>query len=63
MAAFFNNTTQGDYGNIKDTPPIITVPSVEEQSRVDVLRRELEARESRPKSAASLLRVESSTSG
>lgn len=43
MAAFFNNTTQSAMdGNIKDTPPIITVPSVEEQSRVDVLRRELE---------------------
>src|SRR5262249_54315797 len=31
-ASFFNNTTQGAMdGNIKDTPPIITVPRMEDQ--------------------------------
>jgi mono/diheme cytochrome c family protein len=32
MASFFNNTTQGAMdGNIKDTPPTITVPRMEDQ--------------------------------
>src|SRR5262249_3884565 len=32
MASFFNNTTQGAMdGNIKDTPPVITVPRPEDQ--------------------------------
>ncbi|MFO1093029.1 MAG: DUF1553 domain-containing protein [Planctomycetaceae bacterium] len=34
LAAFFNNTTQkGMDGNIKDTPPIITVPTAEDEPR------------------------------
>lgn len=34
LAAFFNNTTQkGMDGNVKDTPPIITVPNDEDLSR------------------------------
>jgi hypothetical protein len=34
MAAFFNNTTQGAMdGNVKDTPPIITVPRAEDRQR------------------------------
>ncbi len=34
LAAFFNNTTQKAMdGNIKDTPPIIPVPRIEERSR------------------------------
>jgi hypothetical protein len=34
MAAFFNNTTQGAMdGNIKDTPPVITVPRMEDRPR------------------------------
>jgi len=34
LAAFFNNTTQGARdGNVKDTPPIITVPMQEDQAR------------------------------
>jgi len=34
LAAFFNNTTQkGMDGNIKDTPPIITVPTDEDEPR------------------------------
>lgn len=39
LAAFFNNTTQkGMDGNIKDTPPIITVPTDEDQPRWDQLQ-------------------------
>lgn len=42
MAAFFNNTTQGAMdGNIKDTPPIIAVPSPEDQARWEVVSKEL----------------------
>jgi hypothetical protein len=42
MAAFFNNTTQGAMdGNIKDTPPIIAVPSPEDQARWEVVTKEL----------------------
>ncbi len=34
LAAFFNNTTQGALdGNIKDTPPIVVVPPVEDRAR------------------------------
>ena len=38
MAAFFNNTTQAARdGNIKDTPPIVTVPRVQDRSRWELL--------------------------
>jgi cytochrome c553 len=44
LAAFFNNTTQGAMdGNIKNTPPVIPVPRSEDQPRLQVLQRELEA--------------------
>lgn len=44
MAAFFNNTTQGAFdGNIKDTPPIIAVPRIEDRARWDALITELPA--------------------
>jgi hypothetical protein len=44
MAAFFNNTTQGAMdGNIKDTPPIITVPVAGDKERVAKLETELKA--------------------
>jgi hypothetical protein len=42
MSAFFNNTTQGAMdGNIKDTPPILTVPKPEDRPRWEVLSKEL----------------------
>src|SRR5438128_4267048 len=42
LAAFFNNTTQaGLDGNIKDTPPIITVPRLEDRPRWETLTKEL----------------------
>ena len=42
LAAFFNNTTQGAMdGNIKDTPPIVMVPRIEDRARWDVLSREV----------------------
>ena len=42
FAAFFNNTTQGAMdGNIKDTPPIITVPRAEDRPRWEAVAREL----------------------
>jgi Protein of unknown function (DUF1553)/Protein of unknown function (DUF1549)/Concanavalin A-like lectin/glucanases superfamily/Planctomycete cytochrome C len=42
MSAFFNNTTQGAMdGNSKDTPPIVTVPRMEDRPRWDALREEL----------------------
>jgi len=42
MAAFFNNTTQNAMdGNIKDTPPIITVPLEADRPRWDQLGPEL----------------------
>ena len=42
LAAFFNNTTQGALdGNIKDTPPIIVVPPVEDRPRWTALEGEL----------------------
>ncbi|MFQ3592176.1 MAG: DUF1549 domain-containing protein, partial [Gemmataceae bacterium] len=44
LAAFFNNTTQGAMdGNIKNTPPVIPVPRIEDQPRLQVLQRELAA--------------------
>jgi hypothetical protein len=42
MSAFFNNTTQGAMdGNIKDTPPIVFVPRIEDRPRWDALAKEL----------------------
>jgi hypothetical protein len=42
MAAFFNNTTQGAMdGNIKDTPPVVLVPRMEDRPRWDALSKEL----------------------
>ncbi len=42
MAAFFNNTTQNAMdGNIKDTPPIMFVPRLEDRSRWDAVVKEL----------------------
>src|SRR5262249_10097760 len=42
MSAFFNNTTQGAMdGNIKDTPPIITVPRLEDRPRWEVVAKDL----------------------
>jgi hypothetical protein len=44
MAAFFNNSTQGAMdGNIKDTPPIVVVPSGADRGRWDALRAEIPA--------------------
>ncbi|OAI39022.1 hypothetical protein AYO40_06185 [Planctomycetaceae bacterium SCGC AG-212-D15] len=44
MAAFFNNTTQGAMdGNIKDTPPIVTLPSLEDRPRWELIQHELAA--------------------
>jgi hypothetical protein len=44
MAAFFNNTTQAAMdGNIKDTPPILTVPSPADRPRFLALQKELAA--------------------
>ncbi|MGH7172117.1 MAG: DUF1549 domain-containing protein, partial [Gemmataceae bacterium] len=42
MSAFFNNTTQGAMdGNIKDTPPILFVPRMEDRPRWDAVVKEL----------------------
>ncbi|MCY2962123.1 MAG: DUF1553 domain-containing protein, partial [Planctomycetota bacterium] len=42
MAAFFNNTTQPAMdGNVKDTPPILTVPMEEDRPRFDQLAKEI----------------------
>jgi hypothetical protein len=42
MSAFFNNTTQGAMdGNIKDTPPVMFVPQLEDRPRWDALPKEL----------------------
>lgn len=39
LTAFFNNTTQAPMdGNIKDTPPNITVPTMEDRARWNTLR-------------------------
>lgn len=44
LAAFFNNTTQNAMdGNIKDTPPIITVPLPADRPRWDALTGEMTA--------------------
>lgn len=43
LAAFFNNTTQGAMdGNIRDTPPIITVPSTLDRQKWDALTGRIE---------------------
>ena len=43
LAAFFNNTTQNPMdGNIKDTPPILTVPLAQERPRFEALKGDLE---------------------
>jgi mono/diheme cytochrome c family protein len=48
MAAFFNNTTQrGMDGNVKDTPPVITVPRPEDRERFEALGTELAAARAR----------------
>jgi hypothetical protein len=42
ISAFFNNTTQGAMdGNIRDTPPVITVPLANDRPRWDALSKEL----------------------
>jgi mono/diheme cytochrome c family protein len=42
MSAFFNNTTQGAMDlNIRDTPPIITVPRADDRPRWDAIAKEL----------------------
>jgi hypothetical protein len=42
MSAFFNNTTQEAMdGNIKDTPPIVFVPRMEDRPRWDAVAKEL----------------------
>ncbi len=42
LAAFFNNTTQaGMDGNVKDTPPILPVPRLEDRPRAEALKKEL----------------------
>jgi hypothetical protein len=42
LAAFFNNTTQNAMdGNVKDTPPIITVPLAEDRARFEALGGEI----------------------
>jgi len=42
MAAFFNNTTQQAMdGNIKDTPPVIPVPRIEDRPRFEALAQEI----------------------
>jgi hypothetical protein len=42
LAAFFNNTTQAAMdGNIKDTPPVLTVPRTEDQPRWAELSKQL----------------------
>jgi hypothetical protein len=44
LSAFFNNTTQGAMdGNIKDTPPIVFVPQLEDRPRWDAVVKELAA--------------------
>jgi hypothetical protein len=44
LAAFFNNTTQSPMdGNIKDTPPVVTVPRKEDAARWDQIAKELPA--------------------
>jgi hypothetical protein len=44
MSAFFNNTTQGAMdGNVKDTPPVVFVPRMEDRPRWDALPKELAA--------------------
>jgi mono/diheme cytochrome c family protein len=48
LSAFFNNTTQRAMdGNIKDTPPILVVPSKEDRTRWETLVKELEAAKSK----------------
>ncbi len=42
LAAFFNNTTQGAMdGNIKDTPPTVLVPKVEDRPRWQAVQKDL----------------------
>lgn len=44
LAAFFNNTTQNAMdGNVKDTPPIVVVPLVEDRARFEALPAEIAA--------------------
>jgi Protein of unknown function (DUF1553)/Protein of unknown function (DUF1549)/Concanavalin A-like lectin/glucanases superfamily/Planctomycete cytochrome C len=44
LSAFFNNTTQAAMdGNVKDTPPTVTVPQAQDRARWDALPSELAA--------------------
>ncbi|MDB5390348.1 MAG: Planctomycete cytochrome [Planctomycetaceae bacterium] len=59
LAAFFNNTTQGAMdGNVKDTPPIVAVPLIEDLPRWQLIGSEIvaarDAAEARKKEARPL---------
>ena len=44
MAAFFNNTTQAAMdGNIRNTPPVITVPKLEDRMKWDTISKDVAA--------------------
>jgi hypothetical protein len=59
MAAFFNNTTQGALdGNIKDTPPIVFVPSPADRERWSAIPGELAALNNGLKARAAAARPE-----
>jgi hypothetical protein len=59
MAAFFNNTTQNAMdGNIKDTPPTILVPRLEDRARWDSIAQELASLKSRGETRKQTARAE-----
>jgi len=56
MSAYFNNTTQAVMdGNIKDTPPVLTVPLPQDRTRWDAIEPELPPSSSRSNSGAARL--------
>ena len=57
LSAFFNNSTQNPMdGNIKDTPPIVQVPMLEDRERLVAVKADLEQHESRLKQLREELR-------
>ena len=59
LSAFFNNTTQDAMdGNIKDTPPVLFVPSAEDRPKWDALGKEIETAKAEVEARRAVVKAE-----